>query len=148
MKGEVEIAVLSDAPERFAPGSVLLTGDAALTVRTTRTHHDRIVVAFEGVADRTGAESLRGAELFIDAEAARELDEGEYWDHDLIGCAVVAVDGTEIGEVSDVLHHGANEVLVVRAGDKQHLVPMVGDIVKSVVPRERITIEPLEGLLE
>ena len=148
LKGEVEVAVLSDAPERFVPGSALFAGERTLTVRTMRTHRDRVVVVFEEITDRTGAESLKGAELSIAAEQARELDEGEYWDHDLIGCTVVTVDGDDVGEVSDVLHHGANEVLVVRAGEKEHLVPLVGDIVRSIVPGRRITIEPLEGLLE
>lgn len=148
LKGEVEVTVLSDAPDRFAPGSTLFAGERALTVRTMRTHRDRAVVAFAEVIDRTAAERLTGAELSIAAEHARELDEGEYWDHDLIGCAVVTVDGAAIGEVTDVLHHGANEVLVVRSGEKEHLVPLVGDIVKSVVPGRRIAIEPLEGLLD
>jgi 16S rRNA processing protein RimM len=105
-------------------------------------------VSFDEVTDRTAAEALGGSELVIDADQARDLQSGEYWDHDLIGCAVVTVDGDDIGEVVDVLHHGANEVLVVKAGQKEHLVPLVGDIVKSVVPGQRITIELLEGLLE
>jgi 16S rRNA processing protein RimM len=148
LRGEIEIAVASDAPDRFAPGAVLSTNARTLTVRAHRVHGERTIVAFEGIDDRSQAEALKGAELFVEAQRARALDEGEYWDHDLIGCTVVALNGDSIGEVTDVLHHGANEVLVVRAGTKEHLVPLVADIVKSVHPRERIMIDPLPGLLD
>jgi 16S rRNA processing protein RimM len=128
---------------------VLLRDDArTLTVRTMRTHRDRIIVSFEEVDDRTAAEALRGAELVIDASQARSLEGAEYWDHDLIGCAVVTADGDAVGEVVDVLHAGANEVLVIRGTQGQHLVPFVSEFVKRVEPGERITIEPIPGLLE
>jgi 16S rRNA processing protein RimM len=142
------VAVLSDAPDRFASGSVLELDDRTVTVRANRVHGERFIVAFEEVTDRAAAEALKGAELFIAADRARDLEEGEYWDHDLIGCAVVTVAGERIGEVSDVLHHGANEVLVVKADGKEYLVPLVADIVKAVEPRVHVTIEPIEGLLE
>jgi len=104
-------------------------------------------VSFEEIVDRNAAETLKGAELVIEASHARALEEAEYWDHDLIGCAVVTTTGEAIGEVTDVLHQGANEVLVVRAPSKEHLIPLVAAIVKRVEPGVRITIEPLPGLL-
>ena len=144
LKGEVEVAVTSDAPHRFDAGSHLHAGDRTLTIRTSRMQGERRVVSFEGISDRDGAEALRGAELFIDSDDARDLASDEYWDHDLIGCVVVTTDGRTVGEVSDVLHTPANEVLIV--GD--HLIPLVKDIVRDVKPRERIEIEALPGLLD
>jgi 16S rRNA processing protein RimM len=144
LKGEVEVLVLSDAPDRFSPGSVLKAETRTLTVRSVRKNKDRTVVAFEEITDRDGAEALKGAQLFIEAERARSLEADEYWDHDLIGCAVVTVDGREIGEVTDVLHQPAGELLVVG----KHLVPLIRDVVRSVEPRVRITIDPLPGLLD
>lgn len=119
-----------------------------LTVRSVRTHRDRTIVAFDEIDDRNATDALKGAELVIAADVARPLEDAEYWDHDLVGCAVVTTDGEPVGDVVDVLHAGANEVLVVRAGPKEHLVPLIGDIVRDVQPRERITIEPMPGLLE
>ena len=151
LKGEIEVAVQSDSPDRFAPGSVvLLRADLRpLTVRTMRTHRDRTIVSFEEVAERSAAERLTGAELVIDASQARVLEEAEYWDHDLIGCTVVTTDGTDVGEVIDVLHGGANEVIVVRTeGAGEQLVPLVRDVVRKIEPGVRITIEPMPGLLE
>jgi 16S rRNA processing protein RimM len=104
-------------------------------------------VSFEEMADRTAAEALRGTEVFVDADQARALDADEYWDHDLVGCTVVTTDGKELGDVVDVLH-GANDVLVVREGDREHLLPLIRDVVRSVEPRERITVQLLPGLLD
>ena len=123
-------------------------GGRALTVRTTRTHRDRTIVSFEGVDDRNAADALKGAELVIPAAEARGLEGAEYWDHDLIGCTVVTTDDVTVGDVVDVLHGGANEVLVIRAAGKtEHLVPLVSDFVKNVEPGVRITIEPIPGML-
>ena len=91
---------------------------------------------------------MRGSELVVSVEDARRLEEGEYWDHDLIGCAVVTVDGSDVGSVTDVLHQPANEVLVVKRDGDDVLVPLIGAVVKSVQPRELITIDPPPGLLE
>lgn len=146
LRGEMDVAVGTDHPDRFAPGSVVYRGDRALTVRTVRRQGDRTVVSFEEVTDRDGAEALTGAELTIPADQARALDEDEYWDHDLIGCSVVTSDGEVVGEVTDVLHQPANSVLVV-AGEREVLVPLIKDVVREVVVGERIVIDPLPGLL-
>ena len=150
LKGEIEVAVESDAPDRFAVGSTLTVRGSgrALTVRSTRTHRDRTIVTFDDVTDRNAAEALKGAELVIDASEARALEEAEFWDHDLVGCEVVTTDGARVGEVVDVLHAGSNEVLVVRGDGKEHLVPLIRDIVRDVQPRQRVTIDPMPGLLD
>jgi 16S rRNA processing protein RimM len=105
-------------------------------------------VAFEEVTDRTGAEALRGADLVVAAEHARALGPDEYWDHDLIGCSVDTIGGDEIGRVTDVLHAPANDVLVVAGPQREHLIPLISDVVKTVEPGRRITIDPIPGLLE
>ena len=147
LKGEVEVAVTSDAPDRFAPGSQLIAGTRLLVVRSTRTQRDRMIVTFEGIDDRTRAEALRGAELMIPSEVARDLDADEYWDHDLIGCVVETLEGEEVGRVTDVLHQPSSSILVVR-GEREHLVPLIRHVIRSVEPRKRITIDPIPGLLD
>lgn len=144
MRGEVDVLIVSDEPSRFAPGSVLRTGGRVLTVRATRRQGERTVVSFAEVTDRTQADALKGAELVVAVEDARALEGDEYWDHDLIGCTVVTIDGTELGTVVDVLHQSANEVLVV----DQLLIPLVSTVVKDVRPRYRITVDPPPGLLD
>jgi 16S rRNA processing protein RimM len=115
-------------------------------IRSVRLQGERTVVAFDGIRDRNGAEALRGAELRISADDARELDDAEYWDHDLVNCEVVTADGEPVGTVSDVLHTPANSVLVVQ-GAREHLIPLVSGVVTRVEPGVRITIDPIPGLL-
>jgi 16S rRNA processing protein RimM len=114
-------------------------------VRRSRRQGERTIVSFSEVTDRTTAESLRGRELFIATEQARDLQSGEYWDHDLIGCTVMTTTDTVVGTVTDVLHQPANEVLVVSRDGEEVLIPLVEAVVKEVEPRKRITIRPDYG---
>ncbi len=121
---------------------------SALTVKNVRKTRGRSVVTFDEISDRTAAEGLKGAELVIPAGQARPLDDDEYWDHDLLGSAVVTADGEEVGVVTDVLHQPSSELLLVDAGGKELLIPMVASIIKSVDRGRRITIDPPPGLLD
>lgn len=150
LKGEVEVLVLSDDPQRFAPGSVVYRRDgmSKLTVAGTRKSRDRSVVLFEEVSDRNAAEGLKGAELVIPTDQARSLEEDEYWDHDLLGATVVTADGEEVGTVTDILRQPSSELLLVDANGKELLIPLVASIVKDVDRGRKVTIDPPEGLLE
>jgi 16S rRNA processing protein RimM len=73
------------------------------------------------------------------------LQDGEYFDEDLVGCAVYGKDKTAYGSVERVEHFPSSDMLVVDG----RMVPMVGAIVKEIdVERRRIVIDPPEGLLE
>jgi 16S rRNA processing protein RimM len=106
------------------------------------------VVSFEEIVDRTAAEALKGAELVIATQDARPLSDDEYWDYDLLGSTVVTVEGTEVGVVTDVLHQPSSELLLVDAGEKELLIPLVASIIKSVDRGRTITIDPPDGLLD
>jgi 16S rRNA processing protein RimM len=140
LRGEVEISVVSDNPERFGVGARFTNG---LVIATSRNQNGRTIVSFEGVTDRNGAEALRGTVLEIDADDARPLDDDEFWDHDLIGSTVVTLDGTVIGVVDDVVQQPSGSLLSVG----KYLVPLVRDIVRNVEPN-RIVIDPPPGLID
>ena len=149
LRGELEIHVFSDDPDRFATGARVIVSSSGrtLTVRSTRRNRNGTVVAFAEVTDRAGAEALRGEELVVPAAQARELGPDEYWDHDLVGCEVVTTDGVLVGRVSEVLHAPANDVLAVRGETGETLIALVAGTVLSIEPRTRITVEP-SGLPE
>jgi 16S rRNA processing protein RimM len=147
--GEVYVVRISDDPGRFDPGARLIHSDGrALVVESSRAHRDRLLVKFEGVDDRTGAEGLRGA-LFVPTEDVRALEDDEFWPHDLVGCSVALSDGTVVGEVGAVVPSPAHDLLEVRTAAGDRLVPVVKEIVTEVdVAARRITIDPPEGLLD
>jgi 16S rRNA processing protein RimM len=147
IRGEVAIDVYSDAPDRFIPGARLEAGNATLTVASARAHHDRLLVLFEGVDDRTAAEALRGTELTIPATDAHPLGEWSFYPHQLAGLAVVDEAGRALGTMVRVDESPANDVWVVEAQKREILVPAVRDIVVSVdLDARTIVLRPPEGL--
>jgi 16S rRNA processing protein RimM len=154
IKGEVTVQVRTDDPDtRFAAGAVLLTDPperGPLTVASSRWQNGRLVVAFEGVTDRNGAEELRETLLQVDARTLPPPeDEDEFHDHVLRGMAAYVVGGERLGEVADVLHLPHGDVLVVQTGEREVLVPFVKAMVPVVdVAARRVEVEPPEGLLD
>lgn len=152
LRGDVSVEVRTDEPDsRFAPGTALATEPASagpLVVESCRWHSGVLLVRFEGVTDRDRAEELRGTMLVIDsADIPPPDDPDEFYDHQLIGLSVVKPDGEAVGEVSDVLHHG-QDLLVIRRGKAEVYVPFVKALV-PVVDLERgvLVVDGPPGLL-
>jgi 16S rRNA processing protein RimM len=117
-----------------------------LHVRALRRHKGRPLVTFEGIGDATAADGLVGATLQID-RAEVELGSGEYFDEDLVGCALVDEAGEALGDVVAVEHYPAQDFLVV--GARRALVPLVRAFVRAVdVPARRIVVTLPPGLLD
>ena len=95
----------------------------------------------EGVDDRDAAEALQGQDIAVAREALGEAAEGEYYWVDLVGLAVVNLQGEALGQVDELLRTGGSDVLVVR-GERERLIPFVADFVLKV-DREakRITVD-------
>jgi 16S rRNA processing protein RimM len=150
VKGEVSVLPLSQVPERFESGSRLFLGegeDRPVTVRAARRHHSRLLVAFDGVTDRDGAEALQGSYLFVPVSEAPVLPEGEFWTHELVGCVVMSDGGRELGRVREILHTPANDVWAVDGEGGEILVPALLDVVASVdVAGRRIVVREVPGL--
>ncbi|MHA6763103.1 ribosome maturation factor RimM [Streptacidiphilus sp. PAMC 29251] len=156
IRGQVTVEVRTDEPEtRLAPGAVLTTDPATagpqLTVADARWHSGRLLLSFKGVADRTRAEGLRGTLLIaeVDPEQTPE-DPAEYYDHQLLGLAVVLADGTEVGELTSIAHLPAQDLLTVTRPDgSEVLVPFVTEIVPEVdLKQRRAVLTPPPGLLD
>lgn len=155
IKGEVTVEVRTDEPElRLAPGAVLATDPSSigpLTIATGRVHSGRLLLRFEGVADRTAAEALRNTLLIaeVDPEEVPE-DPEEFYDHQLIDLDVVTRDGTVIGRISEVSHLPYQDLLIVeRPNGSEVMIPFVAEIVPEIdLEEQRAVIEPPRGLLD
>jgi 16S rRNA processing protein RimM len=155
VRGEVVVDIRTDSPdERFQVGSVLETDPVTagpLTVEQVRPHLGRLLVTFEGVADRDVADRLRGVLLCVDSDDVPELtDPDEFHDHELIGLRAVSPEGAQLGEVVRIDHAPASDLLVLRLSDgRTALVPFVRAIVPEVdVTGGRVVLTPPEGLLD
>ena len=162
LRGEVTVQTHTDDPEaRFAPGVSYATEAApgsgvprALTLRTARLHQKTWLLGFEEIPDRTGAESLRGTRLFIDAEAvaasAADEEDDAWYDDELVGLVAVDPSGSTLGEVTGLRTGAAQDQLVLRlTGGAEALVPFVEAIVPEVdVEGGRVVVDAPPGLLE
>lgn len=138
LRGAVRVEILSDEPERFAVGSVLLLegDDRPLTVTWTGEAKPGLLVRFEGFSTRESVEHLR--DRYLEAVPEAPLPEGTYYWHQLRGLAVSTTTGLDLGTVIDVFRAGGGEVYVVR-GD--HLGEIMVPGVRSVV----VELDPAAG---
>ncbi len=163
IKGEVSVELRTDEPERrFVDGAILATEapggveahgadrPTSLTVKATRWHQSRLLVTFEEITDRNRAEAARGLLLLasIDEHETPE-DPDEFYDHQLVGLQVVTTDGTPVGQLTEVIHSSAQDLLCIKSDDgREILVPFVSQLVPTVdVPNKQIVVEDRPGLL-
>ena len=158
LKGAIKIELYTDDPgRRFVPGAVF-----TLQVPTSSPWHGKTlelaelkwynthpVAFFKDVPDRTTAESLLKAILWIDQDLAESPDEEDAWfDHQLVGLSVIR-DGVKVGTVSLVDHLPAQDLLHVTTDAGEVLVPFVKAIVPAVdIKAGTLTVTPPPGLFE
>jgi 16S rRNA processing protein RimM len=129
-------------PRLLAVGAhVTVAGQAFEIVRRAGVEQ-RPIVRLRGVENRSAAEALRGRTLSVPLADAPALEAGEWWGHELEGCAVLD-GGRAVGTVSALLELPSCEVLEVRRADGgELLVPMVGDAVREIdVAARRIEVD-------
>jgi 16S rRNA processing protein RimM len=152
LRGEVFAELLTDFPERFDNlETVLLKGTDIREVRLERFafQKNRVVLKFGGIDSIDDAEHLRNVDVCVKEEDAVALDEDEFFDFDLEGCAVESVAGSSVGMVTGVFRAGENVNLVVNDGKKEHMIPFVEAICTEVdIDAKKIVVDLPEGLLE
>ncbi|BCB03331.1 ribosome maturation factor RimM [Bacillus sp. KH172YL63] len=156
VKGEVKIVSTTDFPEeRYQKGNTLylfqgqVKEPLGLVIKSHRKHKNFDLLTFEGYENINDVEKFKEGILKVQEDQLQELDEGEYYLHEIVGCKVVTTAGDALGVVKEVLSPGANDVWVVKGErGKEHLIPYIEDVVKTVdIDNQIITIEPMEGLL-
>lgn len=139
VKGALRIELLTDFPDRFAPGSEVEVAGRRLTVSRAEEQDGGMVVSFDGIDDRDAANRLTGEYCTLPLADARRLPADRFYHFQLVGLRVVdAQNGRELGQVAEVLSYDANDVLRVTKGDREILIPMVRSVVRSITPAEGI----------
>jgi 16S rRNA processing protein RimM len=158
LKGALKVEMYTDDPaSRFVPGAVfdLQVPDGSpwagktLELSELRWYNQQPVAFFAGIDDRTAAETLVKAILWVslDPDALPE-EEDAWYDHQLVGLRVVR-DGQDVGRVARVDHFPAQDLLIVATANGEVMVPFVSAIVPSVdVVSGVVTITPPDGLFE
>lgn len=156
IRGEVRVISTTDfAEERYKKGNTLYifkensTEPIEVKITSHRVHKNFDLLTFEGYPNVNDVEKFKGATLKVSEDQLGDLDEGEFYYHEIIGCVVQSDEGQEIGEVKEIISTGANDVWVIgRHGEKDVLIPYINDVVKEIdIDHKKIVIHVLEGLL-
>jgi 16S rRNA processing protein RimM len=154
IRGELVADILTDFPERFenleSVTAVSPNGERReLQIENFWFQKDRIILKFENFDLIEQSQALVNAEICIPESDAVELEEDEFYDWQLAGCAVETVGGEKIGTVQEVMRTGGTENLVVAGEKKDHLIPFAASICVEVdVENKLIRVDLPEGLLD
>jgi len=133
VKGALRVELLTDFPDRFAPGREMVVGGRRLRVARSEQLQGSVLVTFEGISDRTAAEPLAGAYVTVPLAEARALPADQYYHFQLVGLTVFDTrQARQLGRVAEVLTYPANDVLRVTDGDHEVLIPMIRSVVRSI----------------
>lgn len=153
IRGEIRFAPFNPTSTTVKAGSIVILrqngAEQPRRVIAVRPHKHLQLLTLEDCTSMTAAETLVGAEVCVPASALPAPDPGEVYHRQILGLAMVTLDGTAVGTVVEIMPLPSADVCVVRADSREHLVPLVADIVKEIdVQGGRIVIDPPPGLLD
>ena len=147
--GEVRVQPWADSPEFLCQFKTLYVDQAhwPIKVERARVHKNMVILKLEGVTDVPSALSMRNAILYIDRKDAA-LPEGSFFLADLMGLEVRdAQSGKVLGKIADIMNLPANNVYVVRGGERELLIPAVPQfIAETNVEDGYLRVNMMEGL--
>jgi len=132
VQGAVKVLPLTDFDDRFDRGSRLILEGDEHVVEWSQSAGGGLVVKLNGIDNRTMAELVRGRYLEVDDSAAKPLDDGRFYHHQLIGLEVHTASGRPLGAIHEVLERPANDVWVSRLDALEFLIPATRDAVLEV----------------
>ncbi|WP_068712103.1 ribosome maturation factor RimM [Vibrio tritonius] len=151
IRGWLKVFSYTDNPEGifdYSPWFIQHKGEwVEYKVESWKRHNKGMVAKLDGLDVREDANLLTNFEIFIDPAVLPELSEEEFYWRELFGMQVVTTQGYDLGQVTDMLETGSNDVLVVKAnlkdafGQKERLIPFLEEQVIKKVDREAQRIE-------
>jgi 16S rRNA processing protein RimM len=154
--GELKVALLTQDPHRFGRLERVLVGlegqePVPWPLEGYRLHKGHALLKLARCDDRNMAETLRGYLIQVPLEEAIPLEEGEYYEHQILDLDVWTAAGEHLGRVMEIIYTGANEVYVVRGTGPDRrdlLIPATEEVILEVdLEGGRLVVELLEGLL-
>ncbi len=156
VRGDLKVSILADEPKRFnSLERVFVSADSKAhspleqQVEKVRLLQSDAIVKFAGIDTPEVARTFNSQWLFVSAEDALQLAEGELYSYQLIGMEVVTNEGQRIGIIDQILETGANDVLVVQGEKGEILLPDIPDVVESIdIDSSIVIVNLLDGLIE
>jgi 16S rRNA processing protein RimM len=146
--GEVRVRTYSDVPHRFNAGKVLYLESNPLQITSSiHSRSDQVILKLQNIDTLKAAQELAGQWLTAPPETASPLSEGEYFHFQILGLRTVTEDGEELGEVTEIIETGSNDVYVVSGQKGEILIPAIAPAVRRIdLDRGVMVVRLLEGL--
>ena len=149
LMGEVRVQPWADSPDFLCRFKTLYVDKThwPIQVERARVHKNMVILKLNGITDVNGALALRTAILYID-RADANLPEGSFFLADLMGIEVRdAKSGVVLGKIADVLTLPANNVYVVRGGEREWMIPAVDEFIAEInLDEDYMRVNLMEGL--
>ena len=150
VQGEIIMDLHTDFPDRMRRGRKLLVGEnhQPMTLTSVRPHQNGLLVKFKGIETPEAACAFRNHWVYIQTTEAPPLPDGQVYQHELFGFQVLDEDGNLLGELTEILETGANDVYVVRdESGREILLPAIPSVILDLDPGRRLMrVHLLEGL--
>jgi len=150
VNGEIILDLHTDFPERLKSGRKLFLGEEhkPMTLVSARPHAKGMLIKFKGVETPEDVGQFRNQWVYVKASDVPPLPEGQLYQHELFGFAVVDESDNLLGELVEILETGANDVYVVKdANGREILLPAIPSVILELDPARRlIRVHLLEGL--
>jgi 16S rRNA processing protein RimM len=153
VRGELLLETFTEFPEHLAEvGTVYLGPEDSPhpqphPLRRARLHRGELLIQLGDCLDRDAADAYRGQMVFIRAEQAAPLPPGRYYHHQIIGLTVMTDEGETLGQLTEILETGANDVYVVVGPSGEILLPALQSVIQNIdLDAKTMTVHLLEGL--
>ena len=142
IRGELKIKTFTDDPYDVKAFKTVYIDNTAYKILSFRVAPDGFAyVGLRGIPDRNAAELFRGKQIEGEREDAPELEEGQYYIVDVLGCVCVTEAGEELGTVTDITNL-SSDIYTIEKAEKKILFPAVKGVVKSVdIKAKKIVID-------
>ncbi len=153
IKGELKVRPYSGNPDSITHFKqlVLVSRSGSLSpvfeVERARCGNKEAIILLRGVSDRTHAETLCGTGVLVIKDELPDLGDEEFYLHELEGLEVRTESGQRVGTVESFFSNGMQDLLVVRLGNIETLIPLIPGMIRSRDEKQLI-IAPPPGLLE
>lgn len=154
VRGEVKVYPTTEDIKRFdyLKEAVIDTGKEKINVNVTGVKYfkNMVILKFEQYDNMDQVIPLKGMDLLVTRENAIPLAEGEHYIVDMIGCKIITDDGNTLGELTDVMQTGANDVYVVKTtAGKEVLLPAIKEcVLEKDIENKVIKVHIMKGLLD
>ncbi|MGL9769526.1 MAG: ribosome maturation factor RimM [Sodalis sp. (in: enterobacteria)] len=141
--GWLKVFSSTETPERifdYQPWFIKRVAECQpIRLKKWKRHNQDLIIKIKDIEDREAARLLANCEIVVEASQFPNLDEGEYYWKDLLGCQLITLKGYQLGEVIDLIETGSNDILVVKTdlkdafGIQERLIPFLnGQVIKNI----------------